>query len=178
MRKQHFLPKTQKIINLKLPHHFFVWYLRKKAIDLFIKRFILKVKQHSITRIPCLKNCAIRLYIESVYTIALRGCFRQHGHSTRKIQQFCLKTTNLFSRQLWCRKYQIIRWGTRLYTPLHLRLLPSVHYPVHVHYLTSMKWAREQFKKKNLDIQNVLFHQKASNLVNSLFLTNATSVNV
>ena len=58
--------------------------------------------------------------------------------------------------------------------PSFFRLWPSVHLCIIAHQCN----ASESKFKENLDFQDILIHQEASNFVNSLLPAHETSVNV
>ena len=93
-------------------------------------------------------------------------------------------TTNImskkvsFSCQALYKKYCTMKWNGRrgVITPsLFFRLWRSVTYLCIISHNCN---ASESNFKENLGIQDILIHQKSSNLVNSLLLAYATSVNV
>ena len=101
-----------------------------------------------------------------------RGIFHP-VHLTRK-ERHCLKM--VFFCTVWNKKYLIMKWETRCYTPSF-----SFVYGPAFTYLRIISHhcnASERNFKENLSIQDILIHQKSSNLENSLLLAYATCVEV
>ena len=71
-----------------------------------------------------------------------------------------------------------MKWETRCYPPPHFSFVYNGPAFTYLCIISHHCNASESNFKENLGIQNILIHQKSSNLANSLLLTFATSVEV
>ena len=88
-------------------------------------------------------------------------------------------TTNIvkkmyFFYQTWYKKYLDNEMGDEVLSPLFFHLWPSVHLCIISHHYN----ASESYFKEILRIRDILIHHKSLNLVNSLLLAYAPSVEV